>query len=107
MSILFNCHYYFLSGGRPWTINAWAEQRHRDTMEDAFNVEQIQLNGREALILAVFDGHGGNHAADYCKEHLISNICKKIQSWDEKTVFEALKEAFSDTNLAMKNTKCK
>lgn len=36
------------------------------------------MNGSGVSLFAIFDGHGGEYVADYCKEQLVNNICDKI-----------------------------
>ncbi|XP_072750268.1 protein phosphatase 1L isoform X2 [Anoplolepis gracilipes] len=58
-------------------IAAYAVQGHRARMEDRFVVKE-DMNNTGVSLFAVFDGHGGEFAANYARDKLISNINKKI-----------------------------
>lgn len=47
---------------------------NREFNEDRFQRATIRLNGVDAVYCAVFDGHGGSHAADYCAGYLHREI---------------------------------
>ncbi|XP_044742427.1 protein phosphatase 1L isoform X2 [Chrysoperla carnea] len=58
-------------------IAAYAVQGHRPRMEDRFVVvDNIKDTG--VSLFAVFDGHGGEFAANYAQEKLIENLRNKI-----------------------------
>ncbi|XP_070162825.1 protein phosphatase 1L isoform X1 [Polyergus mexicanus] len=58
-------------------IAAYAVQGHRARMEDRFVVNE-DMNNTGVSLFAVFDGHGGEFAANYARDKLISNINKKV-----------------------------
>ncbi|GAB1862687.1 Protein phosphatase 1L [Camponotus japonicus] len=58
-------------------IAAYAVQGHRARMEDRFVVNE-DVNNTGVSLFAVFDGHGGEFAANYARDKLISNINKKV-----------------------------
>ncbi|XP_032688562.1 uncharacterized protein LOC116852385 isoform X2 [Odontomachus brunneus] len=58
-------------------IAAYAMQGHRARMEDRFVVNE-NMNSTGVSLFAVFDGHGGEFAANYVRDKLISNINQKI-----------------------------
>lgn len=58
-------------------IAAFAIQGHRAHMEDRFVIND-DISGTGVSLFAVFDGHGGQFAADYAKNLLIPSISKKI-----------------------------
>ncbi|KAL2725289.1 protein phosphatase 1L [Vespula squamosa] len=58
-------------------IAAYAVQGHRARMEDRFVVNE-DLNNTGVSLFAVFDGHGGEFAANYARDKLIPNINKKV-----------------------------
>lgn len=58
-------------------IAAYAVQGHRARMEDRFVVNE-DMNSTGVSLFAVFDGHGGEFAANYARDKLIPNINKKV-----------------------------
>lgn len=58
-------------------IAAYAVQGHRARMEDRFVVNE-DMNNTGVSLFAVFDGHGGEFAANYARDKLIPNINKKV-----------------------------
>ncbi|CAK9800621.1 Protein phosphatase 1L [Anthophora plagiata] len=58
-------------------IAAYAVQGHRAHMEDRFVVNE-DMNNTGVSLFAVFDGHGGEFAANYARDKLIPNINKKV-----------------------------
>ncbi|XP_066583508.1 protein phosphatase 1L [Prorops nasuta] len=58
-------------------IAAFAVQGHRAHMEDRFVVNE-DMNNTGVSLFAVFDGHGGEFAANYARDKLVPNINKKV-----------------------------
>ncbi|XP_033328697.1 protein phosphatase 1L isoform X1 [Megalopta genalis] len=58
-------------------IAAYAVQGHRPRMEDRFVINE-DMNSTGVSLFAVFDGHGGEFAANYAYDHLIPNINEKV-----------------------------
>ncbi|XP_011866543.1 PREDICTED: protein phosphatase 1L [Vollenhovia emeryi] len=58
-------------------IAAYAVQGHRARMEDRFVVND-DMNNTGVSLFAIFDGHGGEFAANYARDKLISNINEKV-----------------------------
>ncbi|XP_034196054.1 protein phosphatase 1L [Osmia lignaria lignaria] len=58
-------------------IAAYAVQGHRARMEDRFVVNE-DMNNTGVSLFAVFDGHGGEFAANYARDKLIPNINRKV-----------------------------
>lgn len=58
-------------------IAVYAVKGRRPHMEDRFSMN-VNINDTGTLLVAVFDGHGGEFAANFAKDKLISNIQKKI-----------------------------
>lgn len=58
-------------------VAAYAVQGRRPKMEDRFVInDNIEKTG--VALFAIFDGHGGEFAANYAKEKLIPNLYNKI-----------------------------
>lgn len=79
---------YFVNGSVPggeklsWelkegNIAAYAVQGRRGRMEDRFVVKE-DINKTGVSLFAVFDGHGGEFAANYAKDKLIQNLYNKV-----------------------------
>lgn len=58
-------------------VAAYAIQGRRPKMEDRFVIND-NINNTGVAIFAVFDGHGGEFAANYAKEKLAENLSKKV-----------------------------
>ncbi|CAD1469352.1 unnamed protein product, partial [Heterotrigona itama] len=58
-------------------IAAYAVQGHRANMEDRFVVNE-DMNNTGVSLFAIFDGHGGEFAANYARDKLVPNINKKV-----------------------------
>lgn len=59
-------------------ISAYAVQGRRPKMEDRYVINDNINNNTGVSLFAVFDGHGGEFAADYAKEILVQSIYNKI-----------------------------
>ncbi|XP_043275635.1 protein phosphatase 1L isoform X2 [Venturia canescens] len=58
-------------------VAAYAVQGHRAHMEDRFVVND-DINRTGVSLFAVFDGHGGEFAANYARDILVPSINKKV-----------------------------
>ncbi|XP_067006721.2 protein phosphatase 1L isoform X2 [Anabrus simplex] len=58
-------------------IAAYAVQGRRPKMEDRFVVHE-DINKTGVSLFAVFDGHGGEFAANYARDKLIQNLNNKV-----------------------------
>ncbi|PSN40265.1 Protein phosphatase 1L [Blattella germanica] len=58
-------------------IAAYAVQGRRPRMEDRFVVDE-DINKTGVSLFAVFDGHGGEFAANYARDKLIKNLNNKV-----------------------------
>ncbi|GLG95816.1 Probable protein phosphatase CG10417 [Gryllus bimaculatus] len=58
-------------------IAAYAVQGRRGRMEDRFVVKE-DINKTGVSLFAVFDGHGGEFAANYARDKLIQNLYNKV-----------------------------
>lgn len=75
-------------------IAAYAIQGRRPKMEDRFELNE-NINNTGVSLFAVFDGHGGDFAANYAKEKLIQNVYNKVV--EIKSLVE--KNSFKDINI--------
>ena len=68
----------------------------RENMEDCHKVQFIKSNDGY-LYLAVFDGHGSEHAAIYAKENLLNEITSQKGFWssNDDEVLEAIQNGFA------------
>ncbi|CAH3836211.1 protein phosphatase 1L [Pieris brassicae] len=55
----------------------YAIRGRRMHMEDKFIINE-NINDTGISLFAIFDGHGGDFAANYAKEHLIQNLYNKV-----------------------------
>ncbi|XP_049959711.1 protein phosphatase 1L [Schistocerca serialis cubense] len=62
---------------REGNIAAYAVQGRRPRMEDRFVVNE-DINKTGVSLYAVFDGHGGEFAANYARDKLIQNLYNKV-----------------------------
>lgn len=58
-------------------VAAYAIQGRRPKMEDRFVIND-NINNTGVALFAVFDGHGGEFAANYAKEKLTQNLFNKV-----------------------------
>ncbi|XP_026480851.1 protein phosphatase 1L isoform X2 [Ctenocephalides felis] len=56
---------------------AYAIQGRRPRMEDRFIINE-NINDTGVALFAIFDGHGGEFAANYAKEFLIQNLFNRV-----------------------------
>ncbi|XP_028817724.1 protein phosphatase, Mg2+/Mn2+ dependent, 1Lb [Denticeps clupeoides] len=59
-------------------------QGRRDHMEDRFQVVADVANKSHPSIFGVFDGHGGEAAAEYAKTHLMEGLKKQLQTFEKE-----------------------
>ncbi|XP_070496959.1 protein phosphatase 1L [Chironomus tepperi] len=57
---------------------AFAIQGRRNKMEDRFVLEENINSSTDVSLFAIFDGHGGEYAAQFAKDILIQNLYNKI-----------------------------
>lgn len=58
-------------------VAAYAIQGRRPRMEDRFVIND-NINNTGVSLFAVFDGHGGEFAANYAKEKLVQNLFNRV-----------------------------
>lgn len=58
-------------------VAAYAIQGRRPKMEDRFVIND-NINNTGVALFAVFDGHGGEFAANYAKDKLVPNLLNKV-----------------------------
>lgn len=57
------------------------------------------LTGVRSAFYAIYDGHAGRHAADYCAEHMHENIASRVKEGaDNDSVRKAIMEGFKETD---------
>lgn len=75
---------------------AYAIKGRRMHMEDKFIINE-NINNTGISLFAIFDGHGGEFAANYAKDHLIQNLYNKVIELsdfkDGKTVITPQKDS--------------
>ncbi|KAL6603980.1 hypothetical protein ACP70R_044341 [Stipagrostis hirtigluma subsp. patula] len=68
----------------------------RPTMEDCYDIKLTKTAGQTVSLFGVFDGHGGNLAAEYLKENLFKNLLKHPEFLTDTKL--ALRETFLQTD---------
>ncbi|KAL1458076.1 hypothetical protein WDU94_008251 [Cyamophila willieti] len=58
-------------------VAAYAVQGRRSKMEDRFVIND-NIDGTGVSLIAVFDGHGGEFAANYARDHLMTSLNDKV-----------------------------
>lgn len=93
--------------GVSMRITAFCNKGDRRYMEDYYTVayqQSTQEPGNlEFAFFGIYDGHGGESAAKYAKEHLMNNIIlqKGFYSENDEEVKEAIKEGYLVTHKGM------
>ncbi|XP_055599914.1 protein phosphatase 1L isoform X2 [Uranotaenia lowii] len=87
------------------TSAVYAVQGRRPRMEDRFVIDE-NINETGISLFAIFDGHGGEYAADFAKSVLVTNLNKKLtQSSNVATGKESFKTAKEDDCTDSKDVK--
>jgi len=69
----------------------------RSTMEDCYDIKLTTIDGQPVNLFGVFDGHGGNLAAEYLKENLLKNLMKHPEFLKDTKL--AISRAFLETDI--------
>jgi hypothetical protein len=56
-----------------YAVSYWTERGGRPYKEDRHE-EVAGVGAEDSSLYAVYDGHGGEKAAQYCKEHLLKSV---------------------------------
>ncbi|RLN13312.1 putative protein phosphatase 2C 56 [Panicum miliaceum] len=65
-------------------------------MEDCYAVKLTKVDGQPVNLFGVFDGHGGNLAAEYLKDNLFNNLMKQPDFLTDTKL--AISRAFLETD---------
>ncbi|KAF8667886.1 hypothetical protein HU200_052511 [Digitaria exilis] len=68
----------------------------RSTMEDCYDIKLTKVDGHPVNLFGVFDGHGGNLAAEYLKDNLFKNVMKQPEFLTDTKL--AISRAFLQTD---------
>ncbi|XP_068557650.1 protein phosphatase 1L [Cebidichthys violaceus] len=71
-------------------VAVYSIQGRRDHMEDRFEVLTDIANKSHPSIFGIFDGHGGEAAADYVKAHLPDSLKQQLQAFEREKRESAL-----------------
>lgn len=87
-------------------VTGHCSQGGRKYMEDYFSVAYQPTRDETELEYAffgIFDGHGGNEAAAFAKEHLMSKIVGSPKFWsdNDEDVLVAIRQGYISTHEAM------
>ncbi len=69
----------------PELVGHSAVQGWRSNMEDRFIISDLN-SAKDHSLLAIFDGHSGVNAAQYCSQNLV-NILQNTESWKKYTSY--------------------
>lgn len=108
-------HYY--KNSTKVRVYVAASQGGRKYMEDEYSIVHHkcppnQTNSKRAAVLkrpfmffGIFDGHGGEMAAQYCRDNLYQNIIRQREFWsdDDKKICLAIHRGFVRTQRNMLN----
>uniref|UniRef100_A0A3Q2XGX3 Protein phosphatase 1L n=1 Tax=Hippocampus comes TaxID=109280 RepID=A0A3Q2XGX3_HIPCM len=65
-------------------VAVYSIQGRRDHMEDRYDVLADIVNKSHPSIFGIFDGHGGEAAADYAKAHLPEALRQQLLTYEQK-----------------------
>ncbi|XP_071781221.1 protein phosphatase 1L isoform X1 [Centroberyx gerrardi] len=65
-------------------VAVYSIQGRRDHMEDRFEVLTDITNKTHPSVFGIFDGHGGEAAADYVKAHLPDSLKQQLQAFERE-----------------------
>ncbi len=82
----------FLNGVK-FAVSYWTERGGRPYQEDRFQAIKAVLGDSVASLYGVFDGHGGEKAAEFCKHHLLQAVVADPH-WQEQSLAKAATNAF-------------
>ncbi|KAF3680970.1 putative protein phosphatase 2C 76 [Capsicum annuum] len=69
----------------------------RATMEDFYDIQTSEVDGKTVCLFGIFDGHGGSRAAEFLKGHLFQNLMKHPSfSTDTKL---SIRETYQQTDM--------
>ncbi|ELT90570.1 hypothetical protein CAPTEDRAFT_179751 [Capitella teleta] len=77
------------------SIGQLSLQGRRPENEDRILVEPLS---DQILLLAIFDGHGGSLAVDYCQAHFAEQLKGILEKQEDGGLQGALRQAFCDVN---------
>eukprot|EP01026_Neomeris_dumetosa_P067534 TRINITY_DN6586_c0_g2_i8.p1 TRINITY_DN6586_c0_g2~~TRINITY_DN6586_c0_g2_i8.p1 ORF type:complete len:369 (-),score=50.28 TRINITY_DN6586_c0_g2_i8:571-1677(-) len=81
-------------GGNGYQYVAGGMQGWRRTMEDAYIVSKhVDPNDPQALMVGVFDGHGGAEVAHFCAQHMGTELVQQ-DNYKRNEIRDALQEVF-------------
>ncbi|KIY63611.1 protein serine/threonine phosphatase 2C [Cylindrobasidium torrendii FP15055 ss-10] len=85
-----------------FTVGISEDKGVRRTMEDAHTLVSDFDNVRGQGFFAVFDGHAGKHAAEWCGQHFHESLLKCLRNSPDLPIPDVLNEAFHavDANLS-------
>jgi len=89
-------------------VTSASDQGGRPGMEDRIRMgihrsSDIQGDALCYSYFGVFDGHGGTHAAEFAKEHLMNEIKKQkgFFSKEERKIIQAIRDGFLSVHQKM------
>ncbi|KAG6552680.1 hypothetical protein Mapa_005627 [Marchantia paleacea] len=81
-----------------WVSYGYSSLRgKRASMEDCYSTKISEIDGKTIGLFGVFDGHGGNRAAEYVKEKLFENLMNHPLFVEDTK--QAITETYKQTDL--------
>ncbi|XJO71960.1 hypothetical protein BDV3_001381 [Batrachochytrium dendrobatidis] len=80
-------------------------KKYRRTMEDSHTITYNYLDEDGSGFFAVFDGHAGRSAADYCGQNLHTNFAQLLKEQPTASIPEILNNAFLLTDQQLSQRK--
>lgn len=65
--------------GVKYAVSYWTDKGGRPYQEDRYHALKAQMGEIDASLYAVYDGHGGDKAAEYCRKHLLPAVVNDDQ----------------------------
>ncbi|KAJ3313207.1 Protein phosphatase 2C 1 [Boothiomyces sp. JEL0838] len=95
----------FLESGFKAGFSEDRNKKYRRTMEDSHTILYNFANMAGNGFFAVFDGHAGRTAADYCGDNFHKNFSNLLKENPQKSVSEILNDAFLQTDKQLSQKK--
>lgn len=93
-----NCH---SSQNNAYSVGVTEDKGTRRYMEDAHSFVVDYAGVRGQGFFAIFDGHAGKHAAEWCGGHFHEFLLDALRTAPERSIPDTLNEAFHNVDLRL------